>query len=561
MSIYPSGAKSQGQESTYPDDQTFLATDANLISDKIEILEKNTTISINVPTEINSVTGDTIQIFYQALVDSPNYKNFHFVGQYSNFNEAKSTPRYLEITPTTTGTHTATFYVLGQNNEVIDQKTTNIIVTSSVSEPLKQVDFWNIGDSFINNPTSTNELIRRLTGAGGTPTGDGFSNISVHRIGNSGREWNWYVTSEDSPFVFSGVLDFDQYRLNQGFNVPKMVQINLTWNGVGDKKTDAEWDTWDNDVYTFIDTLKTQFPNVEVFIVSPSMPSTLGGESAINGARGLETYGDEYQLKVNCLRMAQIYERIKQEVGYEYVSHIQSALQVDSLYNVGFSDTNVNTRNANIQERLGIDDVHPTTEGYYQIADAQYRKFIAEYCQGGDVKGLSLTNTDRDSISFNRILNFNNGDWIEFEITTDNPSGDKRALGYSADTSNNIFWLTNTGVFIKLDDGTQIPMSGALDANTNKKIKLIKESGDYVVYVDGVEFGRFTSSANLFIDQINKRGNRADWSDDMIIKSYSLTGDYTDCQEGTGTVLSSYLNLQDTINTNKANPNTVWVNL
>ena len=39
MSIYPSGEKSQGQASGFPDNQTLLATDANLISDKIEALE------------------------------------------------------------------------------------------------------------------------------------------------------------------------------------------------------------------------------------------------------------------------------------------------------------------------------------------------------------------------------------------------------------------------------------------------------------------------------------------------------------------------------------------
>ena len=41
MSIYPSGIKSKGIDSNLPDDQSFLASDANLISDKIETLESD----------------------------------------------------------------------------------------------------------------------------------------------------------------------------------------------------------------------------------------------------------------------------------------------------------------------------------------------------------------------------------------------------------------------------------------------------------------------------------------------------------------------------------------
>lgn len=259
--------------------------------------------------------------------------------------------------------------------------------------------------------------------------------------------------------------------------------------------------------------------------------------------------------------MAQIYERIKQETGYEYVSHIQSALQVDSLYNVGYDNTNVNTRNTTLQERIGNNDVHPTTEGYYQIADAQYRKFIGDYCQGGDVKGLNLTLADKDWIDLPQTLDFNAGDWIEFEVATDNSLGDRKILGYDGNNVGDIFWIGPTYVFLRFSDNTVASLTGAIDTSTNTKVKVIKEAGDFVVYVNGVEYGRHTTASNLLINQINKRGTLTTDFSDMIIKSYSLSGDFVDCQEGTGTSLNSYLNNVSTINTDKTDPNTVWINL
>ena len=62
MSIYPSGVKSQGQASGFPDNQTLLATDANLISDKIETLETGKKNKFAFSTE-------TVDFSPSALVD------------------------------------------------------------------------------------------------------------------------------------------------------------------------------------------------------------------------------------------------------------------------------------------------------------------------------------------------------------------------------------------------------------------------------------------------------------------------------------------------------------
>ena len=101
----------------------------------------------------------------------------------------------------------------------------------------------------------------------------------------------------------------------------------------------------------------------------------------VDGAN-TEGYPNTLLQNKNALKQAEIYERISNEASYStWVEHIQCALVVDSKYNMPFQMKNVNGRNSTIQEAIGTNDVHPSEEGYNQIADAAYRNFIVNYCQ------------------------------------------------------------------------------------------------------------------------------------------------------------------------------------
>ena len=523
------------------DNVSDLVNDADYTNESY--VDNLTKITAQLPTVIDVTVGNTIQIYWQAMVSNPDYDNYHFAGLSSTLKtEAKSLPRYFEVTPLSTVDRTLTFYILTNNNEIIDTKTVLLRVSDVIEQPSVHQFAWTVGDSFINNPASTNELVRRLTGTGGTPAGLELQNISFHREGNSGKEWNWYVTNEDSPFVYSGVLDFEQYRIDNNLEIPPVVYISLTWNGVGFNKTDAEWNIWDDDVYTFINNLKSTFPDVEVSIVSPSMPSTNGGESSVNGANGLEGYGDEYQLKVNCLRMAEIYERIKGEVGYEYVRHIQSALQVDSIYNVGSTMTNVNTRNALLQEPIGNNDVHPTdTEGYLQIADAFTYDYINKYCQ---------TQTQFSSISFNRVDDeiltrptvVYTGNW-EFEIDLiSNVEDNNQMLLYGLGSQILLYTLGRVGVFGYISPSGIAPATGAY------VLKLKRVGADVEIYVDDVLSDTAVGIGADFT-LTNVGGSAAQFFNGTI-NEMTLDGEYCGLNEGEGVKTFGGVGTEFTLNSN-----------
>jgi hypothetical protein len=46
-----------------------------------------------------------------------------------------------------------------------------------------------------------------------------------------------------------------------------------------------------------------------------------------------------------------------------------------------YAEKAVNTRFDGVTEKIGANDVHPNTAGYYQIGDVVFRNFVANFCQ------------------------------------------------------------------------------------------------------------------------------------------------------------------------------------
>jgi len=332
---------------------------------------------LQLPSKINGVVGDTIQLFYNGMMVVP-YNYYVRV----TCSIGHQYPRYFEVTPTVEGTYSFKIELLAPDYTVIATKTSSLVIKSAVQQPSSTHNFWAVGDSLTNGTNKWDyEMFRRLTGTGGSPVGHAFSNITHRQIGNPGQTWDWYVNDNASPFVYSGVLDFEQYRIDNSLDTPQSMYILLTWNGMGIYRNQTSWDAWDNDVYKFIDGVKADFPNCDIKLISPQLPSQNGSLGIDYGARG-EYYSDYFLELINAKKQAQIYERITNEVGYTDVEHIESSIQFDNLYNMGLTTKDVNTRNTE-QENFGTvgEGVHPSNEGYLQIGDAAYRNFIVNYCQ------------------------------------------------------------------------------------------------------------------------------------------------------------------------------------
>jgi lysophospholipase L1-like esterase len=171
-------------------------------------------------------------------------------------------------------------------------------------------------------------------------------------------DWTYWATRN----ISSGVLD--------------VVYVLLSWNGINEaNKTD--FTDFLNDVRFFLNTLNAQIPATEVRLIGIQAPSNTGGLGASYTSNSV--YGQYYGLLRTANNKNNALKDLANETIYSgFVEYIALSPQFDSDFNMPFTPTAVNTRNATTESR-GTNGIHPSTDGYEQIADTLYREFVTRY--------------------------------------------------------------------------------------------------------------------------------------------------------------------------------------
>ncbi len=134
------------------------------------------------------------------------------------------------------------------------------------------------------------------------------------------------------------------------------------------------------DMRVFADTLHTEFPNAKLKVLGMYINSVNGGMGANYGATGT-SYADAYGIEVTLFNEAKAYQEFANEDEYsDFVEYIGVSSQFDSEYNMPYSEFPVNTRSTTM-ERRDTNGLHPSNDGYKQIADVVYRSLTKEICQ------------------------------------------------------------------------------------------------------------------------------------------------------------------------------------
>ena len=200
------------------------------------------------PSQIDVVVGDTLQLFYRACIRSINPYNYDIVAL---CDVGKNYPRYYQLTPTAVGTHTLTLEVKKNDGTIIASATTLINVVNKMTSPSADKKVLMFGASATASGAIAYELRRRLTETIGdntpyNPTGLGLSNITFvgRKTGYSfnvpveatgGWSWKDYATQGRAAYRFqvSGVGSLnigDTYSVNDV--TLTITEINVT-EGVG----------------------------------------------------------------------------------------------------------------------------------------------------------------------------------------------------------------------------------------------------------------------------------------------------------------------------------------
>lgn len=419
-------------------------------------------IKVVLPRKYDLVLGDTFQLFYRGVIDTPNPFCFDIVAV---SDMGKNFPRYFEFCPETVGEYLLTISVYGAGKKLLASAET-LLCVNEAKNPDKPINILCIGDSLTAGGQWVTECARRLTETGGEPSGCGLNGISfigskgggeVHYEGFGGWLWETYLTGASvrnfwvscehkktladqhslwqdddgnqwqletidagrlkftcfgghteskpetgkithiknavdpseiaikntyyetsSPFYDEAEekIDFRSYLSRLGVSDLDAVYILLGINGLTGMKNPAEEATRGviSQAKRFIDILHAQCPETKVKIMGLCVPSVTGGTGANYGAQ--LPYSDSYGITRFVFALNQAYEDLAYEEDYrEFVEFIQVSGQFDSDYNYPMAEKPVNARSTKT-ELVGTNGVHPTPDGYMQIADAAFRNMV-----------------------------------------------------------------------------------------------------------------------------------------------------------------------------------------
>lgn len=186
---------------------------------------------------------------------------------------------------------------------------------------------------------------------------------------------------QNSPFIRpdTGKVSFDYYCKKNGIEDLNVVYILLGangWQGNYDKGMSieeyCEWQT--NLGKGLVDLIHRDFPEAKIKIMGQTGCSVNGGTGASYGAR--MPYCDDYGYMHFVMLLNKTYENWTKEDKYkDFTEFINLSGQIDIEHVMPYEVKKVNARSTQT-EIIGTNGVHPSYEGYMQIADAAWRNMV-----------------------------------------------------------------------------------------------------------------------------------------------------------------------------------------
>lgn len=221
--------------------------------------------------------------------------------------------------------------------------------------------------------------LKFYSGANTPPASGTLTKVSG--VGDPTITYSAFVESSANPLWNDSTqqLDITSY-VNKwcGGNLD-IVYTLLTWNGVIGNQTD--FTNFINYATNLYRTIHTAYPSAVIKMMAVQLPDLRQGEKVL-GAPRPNTYTDMNGLVRTAFNMNEAYQEFANLPEFSpYVEFVNIASQFDSEYNMPFTEVAVNSRNNSSTDKVGTNDVHPSTNGYYQIADVVFRNFVANFCQ------------------------------------------------------------------------------------------------------------------------------------------------------------------------------------
>ena len=233
----------------------------------------------------------------------------------------------------------------------------------------------------VNVTSGSGNILCETSSAGNEPTAEGTL-AKTSGNGDASVSFYSYAADAQNPLwdVARNRMSFIPYANEVAGGKIDVVYTSLTWNGISAGMSVSDFADILARIRIFADTLHSEFPDAKLKLLGQNPPSLKGGMGANYGATGTG-YADAYGMFRSILNMNEAYREFANMAGYSsFVEFVNVSSQFDVENNMQSAEVAVNTRNSR-KEHLDTNGVHPSLEGYCQIADVVYRNFVANYCK------------------------------------------------------------------------------------------------------------------------------------------------------------------------------------
>ena len=195
--------------------------------------------------------------------------------------------------------------------------------------------------------------------------------------GRSGAEPIDYLTS--ASFSKGGItysnswwdgsrFSFNAFKANTGKN-PDCIQIWLGTNGIQNPEQASY-------IKQLVDNIRIDNTTIPIIVCDTIFRGNQNGIGNQGGVDGYSASGDSFKYNEDC-RVITLKKNLHNLlVGYTNVFLVDLGISHDSKYNFETSEVAVNPR-ASQKEVQQVESVHPTSQGYFQIADVLFSAYCA----------------------------------------------------------------------------------------------------------------------------------------------------------------------------------------
>jgi len=332
------------------------------------------------PRYIYATVGTEFNLYYDSLILS----NDRGLASPLNYqvevicDKGLAKERMYQITPVSgdIGTYTLTVNVYDKNKTIVETVISSLIISDAIA-PSSVKNILMVGDSLTASNTITETVNANFTLLGSNvPVFWGTQGSSPNNHEGRGG-WELYTfINNGSPFYNGGVLDIANYRSVLGMGTTKfdIVTVQL---GVNDcfrnvVQTVAQTAVIIANAKQLIDSFILDNASSIVIIELPTIDgNTLGGWAQNYGSISPKNI---YQKNIRSLREAILIEFDKDVYNLNVKVGV-AGLGVDRFYGYPFIDASQSIRITQT-EKTHTNALHPTSQGYKQIADAIYPQLL-----------------------------------------------------------------------------------------------------------------------------------------------------------------------------------------